>query len=154
MTHEGFLTIGYCFAIVFWKFLWGGGQGLDGGVMGDPPSPLLGKTQICHYYISVGAELVVLKSEWSRAGLCIDLPVIVCSHTKTGYQVHEVLLIWMLWKQAWVYSADGLLGFPGTFFLSFAIYDSFPRIFLLEKVWMHPLVKNCLQCCWVLLQYL
>ena len=99
LTHGGFLTIGYClrtigycFAIVFWKFLWGG-QGLDGGVMGDPPSPPLGKTQICHYYISVGAELVVLKSEWSRAGLCIDLPVIVCSHTKTGYQVHEVLLI-------------------------------------------------------------
>ena len=25
----GFLTIGYCFPIVFWKFLWKG-QGLDG----------------------------------------------------------------------------------------------------------------------------
>ena len=26
----GFLTIGYCFPIVFWKFFFGG-QGLDGG---------------------------------------------------------------------------------------------------------------------------
>ena len=35
----GFLTIGYCFSIAFWKFLWG--HGLDGGdkvVKGGSPS--------------------------------------------------------------------------------------------------------------------
>ena len=46
---RGFLTIGYCFPYYFLEiFLWGGGQGFDGGdkvVMGIPPSPPpLGKT--------------------------------------------------------------------------------------------------------------
>ena len=52
---------------------------------------------ICHS-ISTGAEPAVLKSDWSRAGLRVDLPVFVYSYTKTGYQVHSNALENILWN--------------------------------------------------------
>ena len=48
-----FLTIGHCFPIVFWNFLCAGDKTFDGGdavVIGDLPSPPLGKTMLIKMY--------------------------------------------------------------------------------------------------------
>ena len=71
----------------------------------------------CHS-ISTGARPAVLISDWSRE------PVFIYCHTKTGYQIHVVLLIQILWK--WLSEKQNALK---TIFVKTCIksYDSYRK---------------------------
>ena len=58
---------------------------------------LIRQAIICHS-MSMKARTAVLKSDWLRAGHCMDLLVFIYSHKKTDHHVHVVLRIRMLRK--------------------------------------------------------
>ena len=59
--------------------------------------------------ISMRAGLALLQFDWSKAGLSMDLPVFVYSHTKTGFKFFQ-------------YRED-----IGSFFMCLEIFDFKPR---------------------------